>query len=67
MYKTKGFGYDTVKDKDVMDHIAKQGNGSLYIWTLVRKDMKDGDIQDLIKKEVDNYMEEIARGVKGYR
>lgn len=67
MKKVKGFSYDTVKDKDVIHHINNQGNGSQYIWSLVREDMKDSNMQELVRKAVDDYLEEVARNIKGYK
>lgn len=64
MKKVKGFSYDTIKDKDVIDHIDKQGNGSQFIWDLVKKDMKGSDMQELVRKAVDEYLEEVGKRYK---
>lgn len=58
MRKTKGFSYDPIRDKDVINHIDKQPNGSQYIWSLVRKDMKENDFEELIKKQIQKYLQE---------
>ena len=67
MKKVKGFNFDTVEDAEILTHIEKQGNQSQYIKNLVKVDMKQGNVKELIRAEVDNYMEEIANKVKGYR
>lgn len=64
MKKVKGFSYDTIKDKDVIEQIDKQGNGSQYIKDLIREDMKGSNIQELVRKAVDEYLEEVARRYK---
>lgn len=59
MKKTKGFAYDTEKDKDVIEYIEKQPVQNQYIWGLVRADMNksDSNIKDLVKK----YVEELLK------
>lgn len=59
MKKTKGFAYDTEKDKDVIEHIEKQPVQNQYIWNLVRADMNklDNNIENLVKE----YVEKILR------
>lgn len=54
MKKVKGFSYDTEKDKDIIDHIDDQPNGSKYIWNLVRKDIDNNQykIKEIIKEEI---------------
>lgn len=64
MNKTKGFNFDTEKDKDVLDHIEKQGNQSEYIKRLVRDDMKRNSLESIIRREVDRHLKEIANGIK---
>jgi len=59
MRKTKGFSYDPKKDWDVINHINKQPNGSQYVWNLVRKDMQENDIEEIIKKQIEKYLQEI--------
>jgi len=58
MRKTKGFSYDPIKDKDVINHIDKQPNGSQYIWGLVRKDMRKNDFEEIIKRQIEKYLQE---------
>lgn len=57
MRRTKGFSYDPEKDQDVIDHITKQLNGSQYIWTLVRKDMHENDIEEIIEQKIKKYLQ----------
>ena len=59
MKKIKGISYDTVEDRDVVDHIAKQPLQNKYVWDLVRADMNktDKDIEEIVKK----YVEEILK------
>lgn len=56
MRRTKGFSYDIDKDKDVINHIDEQQNGSQYIWQLVRKDMKETNIIDVINNQIEKYL-----------
>lgn len=67
MKRVKGFNFDTVEDKSIIDHIEKQGNQSNYVKELVRNDMKGSDMQELVRKAVDEYLEEVARNLKGYK
>jgi hypothetical protein len=55
--KTKGFCYDPVKDKAVIDHIDSQQNGSQYIWELVRKDMTENNIEEVVRKQIEKYLQ----------
>lgn len=62
MKKVKGFGYDTVKDADVIAHIKKQPHEGQYIINLVRKDMNKEEInketiKKIIRKEIEKYLE----------
>lgn len=57
MLKVKGFSYDIETDKDVIDHIKTQPNGSRYVWNLVRKDMNKESIEVIIRREIDKYLE----------
>lgn len=57
MRKTKGFSYNPEKDNDVINHIDIQQNGSQYIWNLVRKDMEQNDIEIIIKKQIEKYLQ----------
>lgn len=59
MRKVKGFSYDTEKDKDVIDHVDKQPNGSQYVWELVRKDIKGSDLETIVKGIIEKYLKEI--------
>lgn len=59
MRKTKGFSYDPKKDKDVIDHIGNQPNGSQYVWELVRKDMKENNIETIIKNQIEKYLKDM--------
>lgn len=54
--RVKGFSYDPIKDREVINHIDKQQNGSQYIWQLVRKDMKDTNIIDVINNQIEKYL-----------
>ena len=67
MKRVKGFNFDTVDDKGIIEHIEKQGNQSNYIKELVKKDMKGSDMQELVRKAVDEYLEEVARSIKDYK
>lgn len=60
MRETKGFSYDPEKDKDVIRHIDSQPNRSQYIWALVRKDMKGSDIVEVINRQIEKYLGNIA-------
>jgi len=55
MNKVKGFNYDTIKHKSIIDHIKKQPNQSQYIWVLVERDMKN-NMEDIIRKYIDEYL-----------
>lgn len=59
MKKVKGFSYDTEKDKQIIDHIEKQPNGSHYIWELVRKDMQGSSIEEIVRREIQKYAKDI--------
>lgn len=63
MNKTKGFNYNIAKHKHIIKHIEKQPNQSQYIWDLVEKDMKDTDLEEIIKRNVDKYLEETAKKI----
>lgn len=59
MKRTKGFVYDTERDKDVIEHIESQPIQSKYIWDLVRADMnKVDDIEELVKKYVEKILKD---------
>lgn len=66
MRKTKGFSYDPETDKDVMEHIDKQQNGSQYVWDLVRRDIKENDIEEVIRRQIEKYLQglELTAGYK---
>lgn len=55
MKKTKGFSYDTKKDKDVIEHIEKQPIQNKYVWDLVREDMNqtENKLESMVKNYVD--------------
>jgi hypothetical protein len=55
--KTKGFSYDPDKDKDIIDHIDSQQNGSQYIWNLVKADMSENDIESIVKRHIEKYLQ----------
>lgn len=57
MRRTKGFSYDPEKDFDVMQHIAGQQNGSQYIWDLVRRDMSENSIEEMVRKQIEKYLQ----------
>lgn len=63
MNKTKGFNYNIEKHQHIIEYIEKQPNQSQYILNLVEKDMKGTNIQELVKKEVDKYLEETAQKI----
>jgi hypothetical protein len=56
MTKVKGFTYDPVADKDVIDHIDAQGNGSRYVWDLVRKDMENNNLETIVQRLLNKYL-----------
>jgi len=66
MRKTKGFSYDPEKDRDIINHINKQPNGSQYIWELVRKDMNSNSIEEIVKQQIEKYLHgiNIPAGIK---
>ena len=37
---SKGFSYDPIYEKEVIEYIDRQRNKSQYIWNLVREDME---------------------------
>lgn len=55
--KTKGFSYDPEEDMDVIDHLDKQPNFSLYLKELVRKDMKNNSIEEIVKRQIEKYLQ----------
>ena len=57
MIKVKGFGYDTEKDKNVIEHIQKQPHQANYIWSLVRQDMNKESIEEIVRKQIEKYLE----------
>jgi len=57
MKKVKGFSFNTINDKDVMDHLDEQTNQSGYIKELIRKDMNQNDIEEIIRKQIEKYLE----------
>ena len=59
MNKVKGFNYDDVEHKDIIEHLNKQENTSKYIRELVKKDMSKEDneekkIEEIIKRLLAN-------------
>ena len=55
--KIKGFSFDPVRDKDVIEHLGKQQNGSKYILGLINKDMQtEGLTEVLVREYVEKYM-----------
>ncbi|MEY8416348.1 hypothetical protein AAK964_08600 [Tissierella praeacuta] len=64
MKRVKGFNFDTEADKEIIEHIERQGNQSDYIKKLVKNDMESTDLEEFIKKQVDKHLENIARGIK---
>lgn len=57
MRKTKGFSYDPIKDKDIIDFLDKQPNFSQYLKDLVRKDMKGSDIVEIVNRQIEKYLQ----------
>lgn len=57
MKKVKGFSYDPVKDKDVINHLNTLPNFSYYILDLIRKDMRKESIDAIIEKKIQKYLE----------
>jgi len=57
MKKVKGFNFDTIKDRDVIEHIEKQPNQSSYIKELVRRDMNKEGIEEIVRKQIEKYLE----------
>lgn len=66
MRKIKGFSYDPEKDKDIIEHLDRQQNMSVYIKELVRKDMKNGSIEEIVRNQIEKYLQEheITAGMK---
>lgn len=64
MKRIKGFNFDTEEDKKIIEHIEKQGNQSSYIKELVKKDMEGNNLEELINKQVDKYLESMAKKIK---
>jgi hypothetical protein len=64
--KTKGFSYDPEIDKDVINHIDSQQNGSQYVWGLVRADMSENSIENIVNRQIKKYLQdhEITAGSK---
>lgn len=58
MRKIKGISY-TEKDLDVIRHIEKQQNQSRYILNLVRQDMERKDLENIIAKKIEEYLDKI--------
>jgi hypothetical protein len=58
MRKTKGFSYDPETDQDVIIHIDEQQNGSQYIWSLVRADMSENSIENIVKRQIEKYLQD---------
>lgn len=67
MRKVKGFSYDPVEDKDVIEHLNKQQNSSVYIKELIRKDMQNNSIEEIVRQQIEKYLQEldISAGAKG--
>lgn len=57
MQKVKGFTYDTERDKEVIDYIDRQGNGSKYIWSLVKKDMEENNVETIVRRILNEHLE----------
>lgn len=57
MKRVKGFNFDTVEDREIIEHIENQPNQSSYIKELVRKDMNKESIEEIIKKQIEKYLE----------
>lgn len=69
MKRVKGFGYDTEKDMDAIEHIDKQPHQGNYILNLVRADMNKkrldkGSIRDIVRKEIEKYLEDADVEIK---
>lgn len=63
MKKIKGFNFDTIKDKLVLQHIEKQGNQSRYIKALVIKDIHGTNIEEVVKMQVEKVLERKAKEI----
>jgi len=57
MKKVKGFSFDTEKDKEILEYIEKQPNMSSYIKELIRKDMRKESIDEIVRKQIEKYLE----------
>lgn len=57
MKKVKGFSFDTEKDKEIIEHLEKQPNMSSYIKELVRKDMNKESIEEIVRKQIEKYLQ----------
>jgi len=55
----KGFSFNTIEDKELLDHLDNQTNRSGYIRELIKKDMKENSIEELIKSQIEKYLEGI--------
>lgn len=66
MRKIKGFSYDPIKDKKIIEYIKKQQNQSKYILNLVNQDMnKDTkDIKLIVKQCIEEYLSNNKKGKK---
>lgn len=56
-FKTKGFSYHIENDRDTIKHIENQPNQSSYILNLVRKDMDGDNLELIVKKYVEELLE----------
>jgi hypothetical protein len=64
MKKLKGFYFDIKEDKDLLEFLETKGNQTNYIKELIRKDMKNVDISEIVRKEVNKYLRETAEQIK---
>lgn len=57
MKRVKGFSFETEEDKDIINHIESQPNQSMYIKELVRKDMRATSIEEIVRQQIEKYLE----------
>lgn len=64
MKRVKGFHFNIIEDKDVIEYIEKQPNQSNYIKGLVRKDIQGSSIEEIVRQQIEKYLEGIELKTK---
>ncbi len=67
MRKTKGFSYDPEEDRDIIEYLDKQQNFSMYIKELVRRDMQQNDIEEIVRRQIEKYLQGMDLSAGRYR